>query len=72
MSIGQARNQQTNWITLSVWSVLVPTLAVCPPHERYRQGDWPVSIASRMQDIDISKAPPRLGAPLPLSHSVRV
>ena len=46
---------------------LIPSLALLPPHVCHRQRDWAVSIGSHMQqDMDISKAPPRLGAPIPL------
>ena len=51
-----------------VWSVLsMPTVAVQPPHVCHRQRDWAVSIGSHMQqDMDMSKAPPHLGAPFAL------
>ena len=46
---------------------LMPLLALLPPHVCHRQRDWAVSMDSHMQqDIDISKAPPHLGAPIPL------
>ena len=67
MSMGQARNPPTLGTTLCVSRALMPTLAVQPPHVCHRQRDWAVSIGSHMQqDMDISKAPPHLGAPLPL------
>ena len=48
---------------------LMPTLAVQPPHVCHRQRDWAASIGSHMQqDIDIAKAPPHLGAPIPVSE----
>ena len=45
----------------------MPLLAVLPPHVCHRQRDLAVSLGSHMQqDIDISKAPPYRGAPMPL------
>ena len=53
--------------TLCVSRALMHTLAALPPHVCHRQRDWAVSIGSHMQqDIDIAKAPPHLGAPVPL------
>ena len=61
-----------HWGPLCVSRALVPTLAVQPPHVCHRQRDWAVSIGSHMQqDVDISPAPPQLGAPLPLRHGCR-
>ena len=72
LSMGQARNPPTLATTLCVSRDLMPTLAVQPPHVCHRQRDWAVSIGSHMQhDVDISKAPPHLGAPLPLRHGCR-
>ena len=67
MSMSQARNPPTLGTTLCVSRALMPTLAVQPPHVCHRQRDWAVSIGLHMQqDMDISKASPHLGAPLPL------
>ena len=57
-----------HWGPLCVYTVLSwPTMAALTPHVCHRQRNWAVSIGSHMQqDIDISKAPPHLGAPVAL------
>ena len=49
------------------WKYVMTTIAACVSSPR----DWAVSFGShRQQDVDISKAPPHLGAPLPLFDPV--
>ena len=53
--------------TKCVARALVPTLAAKRPHVCHRQRDLAVSIGLHMQqDMDISKPPPHLVAPIPL------
>ena len=73
--VGGSGSQPTDTVdhTQSVVRAPTPTLAVRPPHVRHRHRDRAVSRGSHMQqDMDISQAPPHLGAPFLLFDAVHV